>query len=87
MSAPFLASAPAVASMAEGVAKDKAHGQVTMSTATAIINAWLGLVLHQYAADKTAAISTANKKGFAIRSANKARRGFSVATFSISATI
>jgi hypothetical protein len=33
--------------MAAGVAKDKAHGQVTTKTATATISAWAGLVGHQ----------------------------------------
>jgi hypothetical protein len=33
--------------MAAGVAKDKAHGQVTINTATATMSAWAGSVGHQ----------------------------------------
>ena len=41
-STPLRAKAPAVASMAAGVAKDKAQGQVTINTATATITACAG---------------------------------------------
>jgi hypothetical protein len=41
-STPRRANAPALASMAAGVASDSAHGQVTTSTATATISAWPG---------------------------------------------
>ena len=46
-STPLRANAPAVANMAAGVAKDKAQGQVTISTATATITACAGSVGHQ----------------------------------------
>jgi hypothetical protein len=46
-STPLRAKAPAVASMAAGVASDKAQGQVTISTATATITACAGSVGHQ----------------------------------------
>jgi hypothetical protein len=44
--------------MAAGVASDNAHGHVTTNTATATINAWPGLVGHQYSADKAANTTT-----------------------------
>ena len=86
-STPRLASAPAVVSMAVGVASDSAQGQVTTSTATAAIKARAGSVRHQNAAAKTAASNTKARKGLAIRSASNARRGLSVAACAISATI
>ena len=46
-STPRRAKAPALASMAAGVASDNAQGQVTISTATATISAWLGSCVHQ----------------------------------------
>ena len=46
-STPWRASKPALVSMAVGVASDKAHGQVTTSTATAAMMARAGSVGHQ----------------------------------------
>ena len=46
-STPWRASVPAAVSMATGVASDSAHGQVTMSTATATISACPGSDGHQ----------------------------------------
>ena len=43
---PRRAKAPAAASMAAGVASDKAQGQVTTNTATATISAWPGSCRH-----------------------------------------
>ena len=73
--------------MAVGVASDKAHGQVTTSTATAAIKARAGSVLHQKAAAPPAASKTNHKNGLATRSASKASRGLSTDARSISATI
>ncbi|MNV55541.1 hypothetical protein D3C71_1477760 [compost metagenome] len=84
---PWRASVPAAVNMATGVASDSAHGQVTMSTATATINAWPGSEGHQYTAANTAAKSTATRKGLAMRSASCAKRGFCSDALSISATI
>ena len=61
--------------MADGVAKDKAQGQVTINTDTAIMMALLGESPHAHAAAKAATHNTVNKKGLAIRSANAANLG------------
>ena len=73
--------------MATGVANDKAHGQVTISTATATMSAWPGSVGHHQTAAKPAATSTPTRKGRAMRSASWAKRGFCSEALSISATI
>jgi len=73
--------------MAAGVASESAHGQVTISTATATIRAWAGLCGHHQAAARPAAINTPSKKGRAMRSANKASRGLANEAWSIKATI
>jgi hypothetical protein len=61
--------------MADGVANDKAQGQVTIKTATAAIMALLGDVCQDQAAAATAVNNTISKKGLAMRSANAAKRG------------
>jgi hypothetical protein len=73
--------------MAAGVAKDKAHGQVTMSTDTATISAWPGEVDHAKAALKAAANNTAHKKGLATLSAKAAKRGLCSEALCIKPTI
>ncbi len=73
--------------IAAGVAKDNAHGQVTINTATAVINARLGSTCQKYNAVPAAANKTNNKNGWAIRSAKIAKRGFSTEARSIKATI
>ncbi|MNV83686.1 hypothetical protein D3C71_1775040 [compost metagenome] len=86
-STPWRAKVPAAVNMATGVASDKAQGHVTISTATATINACPGSDGHQYAAAKKAASNTAARNGRAIRSASRASRGFCKEALSISATI
>ena len=84
---PALANAPAVDNMAAGVAKDNAHGHVTISTDTATIKACDVLYCQPQTAANAAKHSTAHKKGFATRSANKAMLGFDTEALSIKATI
>ena len=86
-STPWRASVPAAVNMATGVAKDKAHGQVTISTATATISAWPGSEGHHQTTASPAASNTAKRKGRAIRSASWARRGFCNEALSIKARI
>ena len=86
-STPLLASAPALASMAAGVASDSAQGQVTTRIATAIISAWPGSVGHHQMQASPAASSTKIRKGLARRSASNAICGLLVEACSISATI
>ena len=84
---PPCARAPADDSIAAGVAKDKAQGQVTMSTATATDKACVWSMGHQYSAAPAAANMTKTKKGAAMRSAKMAKRGLSMDAFSIRLTI
>ena len=55
-----------IASMAAGVARDKAQGHVTTSTATATIKAWPGSRPHQKAQARPAASRTPIRNGLAI---------------------
>jgi hypothetical protein len=73
--------------MAAGVAKDKAQGQVTISTDTATISACPGLTGQAQAAAANAAINTNHKKGLARRSAKRAKRGLLIAADAIKATV
>ena len=84
---PPLASAPALASMAAGVASDKAQGQVTTRMATAIISACPGSDGHHQAQANPAASSTKMRNGLANRSASCAMCGLLVEACAISATI
>ena len=84
---PWRARFPAAASIAAGVAKDKAHGQVTINTATATISACPGLDDHDHAAAPMAANNTIHKKGLAQRSAKRAKRGLLRAADAIKATV
>ena len=84
---PSRAKAPAAESMATGVAKDSAQGQVTISTATATIRACCGSLGHHHTSAASAASSTKTRKGRATRSASWANRGFCSEALSISATI
>ena len=65
--------------MAAGVAKDNAHGQVTISTAAAVIKARPRSTSQSRAAARPALKITNSRKGRAIRSANCDNRGFSIA--------
>ena len=83
---PRRANAPALASMAAGVASDSAQGQVTTRMATATISACPGSRGHHQRQARPAAASTNSRKGVARRSASCAMRGLLMAACSISAT-
>ena len=72
---PWRARLPAAASMAAGVANDKAQGQVTINTDTATIMALPGDSPQAQTAASAATTSTASKNGLAMRSASAASRG------------
>ena len=84
---PRFTKALALASMAAGVANDRAHGQVTINTAAAVIKAWPWPCSHSKTADSTALSKMKNKKGLATRSASCDSRGFSMAAWLINCTI
>ena len=84
---PARAKAPLAAIIAAGVASDKAQGHVTISTATPAISARCGSSPHHHATAAAAATSTTHKKGAAMRSANRARRGLVVDAIRIKSTI
>ena len=84
---PCRARAPALASIAAGVASDRAQGQVTTKMATAIIKACPGSVRHHQAQARPAASSTQMRNGLAKRSAKVAMCGLLVEACAINATI
>ena len=86
-STPARASAPAAASMAVGVARDRAQGQVTTKMATAVITPRCGSTVHHHAPAPAASSKTMSKKGRAMRSASAAISGLVVEAATMSAAI
>ena len=78
---------PAAASMAAGVASDRAQGQVTTNTDTATISARSGSLSHHHRAAPAALSITPTKNGLARRSASSASVGLVLEAASIRATI
>ena len=84
---PRRASDPLAQSKADGVASDRAQGQVTISTDTATHTARAGSITLHTAAAAAASSSTAHRNGAAQRSAQRADAGRSVAASRIKLTM